>query len=126
MQRARRSVSPSLVAVLAGAALTTGVLVAPSAANEAWGPGFNSCGSFNTSDYRINVSAKKVSCKRATAIQRELWLGPDSRKVIVNGGSGATGYIKLKRYPGWKCGSGAGAGACKKNKSVAAYDNENL
>lgn len=98
-------------------------LVATASANSYWGPGYKSCGSFKTDMYTIRVSAKKLTCRKARAIQKELWLGPDSRKVIVNGGSGASGYVKLKRYPGYRCTSGAGAGMCKKGRKAAAYDN---
>ena len=109
-------------AAVAGIAAVVLSAASPAGANDYWGPGYKSCGSFK-SDYTINVSAKKLPCKRAMQIQRELWNGPDSRKVIVNGGSGASGYIKLKRFPGWKCTSGAGAGSCRKGGSYAAYDN---
>ena len=56
-------------------------------------------------------------------IQKELWLGPQDMQESVNGGSGALGYILLKRFPGWKCTSGSGGGSCKKGRKVSAYEN---
>lgn len=98
-------------------------LVGVSSANSYWGHGYKSCRSFKAGGLTIHVSAKHISCRKARAIQKEYWNGPDSRKVIVDGGSGWKGYIKLKRYPGYKCTSGAGAGMCKKGRRIAAYDN---
>src|SRR5262245_7367252 len=111
---------PAFVAL----ALTLG-LAATAAADDDWGPGFKRCGSFKSGEYTIRVHAKGMTCTRATAMQREYWNGPGSRKVVVNGGSGADGYVKLKRYPGYKCFSGAGAGSCqnKSGSKTAAYDN---
>lgn len=82
-----------------------------------------SCGSFDGGEYRISVYATEISCKKARRIQKEYWLGPKRRKVIVNGGSGAAGYILLKRFPGWRCTSGSGGGSCSKGDSVASYQN---
>ena len=79
------------------------------------------CGAFNTSIYHLDVYAKKVSCTLAFRIEREYWLGAKRNKVFVNGGSGALGYILLKRYPGWRCNSGAGGGVCQKGQLTAAY-----
>lgn len=88
-----------------------------------YGPGVKSCGSFKSDSYKIRVFAEKLTCKKARAIQREYWNGPDSRKTVVNGGSGAYGYILLDKYPGWKCTSGSGGGGCKKKKSHAYHQN---
>lgn len=90
---------------------------------DAFGPSYKYCKEFRGGGYTISVYAKRISCKKARAIQRELWNGPRSRKIIRNGGSGASGYILLKRYPGWRCGSGAGGGSCNKGKASAAYQN---
>jgi hypothetical protein len=89
---------------------------------NAFGRSFHYCGAFKA-EYEIGVFAKKITCAKARRIQREYWLGPRSRKIIRNGGYGASGYILLKRYPGWKCTSGSGGGQCAKSKSVAAYQN---
>ena len=32
-------------------------------------------------------------------------------------------YATLKRFPGWKCYSGAGGGSCRKGKKVSGYRN---
>jgi hypothetical protein len=101
------SVCASLSPSLAGA-------VAP------YGPGYRYCGSFQTG-YRVRVYETHMGCKKAMRIQREYWLGPDSRKTVVNGGTGARGYVLLKRFPGWRCGSGSGGGQCSKGLKSAAY-----
>ena len=84
-----------------------------------------SCGSFPSASYTIHVTAKGITCKRARAIMKEYWNGPDSRKIIHHGGSGADGWIKLKRYPGYTCYSGSGGGGCsnKANTKQANYSN---
>ncbi len=88
-----------------------------------YGPGYRSCGSFKVSaqGYRIHVYASHAKCRVARRVQRENWLGPRRRKRVFNGGSGASGYVLLKRYPGWRCVSGSGGGSCSKGKRVAAY-----
>ena len=110
----------ALLAVLAAALL----VIPAQAANPPndFPPPFRYCGHFK-STYRIHVYADNVRCRKAKAIQRELWNGRRRDKTIINGGAGAFGYILLDKYPGWKCGSGAGAGACRKGKRVAAYAN---
>jgi hypothetical protein len=86
-------------------------------------PGMSKCGSFKAS-YRIYVYANDhLRCAKARRIMKEYWLGPESRKVIVNGGTGASGYVKLKRYKGWRCFSGAGGGTCRHGRAVAGYQN---
>jgi hypothetical protein len=84
-----------------------------------WGPGFKDCGSFHA-EYKIHVFARDVSCAKARRIQEEFWRGPSSRKTEVITPKGPV-YIKLKRFPGWKCSSGAGGGTCTNGKKVAAY-----
>ena len=110
---------------LVAAALLAFAFVSPAGASDPWGPGFKTCGSFRSGDYRIKVHAKGMTCQRATAIQREYWNGPKSRKVEHNGETNADSYVTLKRYPGDRCASGAGAGTCanQKRTKVAAYDN---
>ena len=85
-----------------------------------YGPDYRFCGSFQA-EYHIRVYETHMSCRKALRIQREYWLGPMRRKTVVNGGSGAAGYVLLKRFPGWRCGSGAGGGQCAKGRKVAAY-----
>lgn len=116
---------PRLTVLFAAVALAVSGAMPPSVGADAddWGPSFKDCGSFKAGAYRIEVYASKVTCKKAKRIQRELWLGSAKDKESVNGGSGASGYVKLKRFPGWRCTSGSGGGSCKKGKSVAAYEN---
>jgi outer membrane protein assembly factor BamB len=83
-----------------------------------WGPGFKGCGSFKAA-YTIQVFAKDVSCGKARRIQKEYWRAPKGRTEEVN--DGGAGYVLLKRFPGWKCVSGAGGGSCTKGARVAAY-----
>jgi hypothetical protein len=118
--------SSRLLVSLCAALVMLFALGSPAGAeSDPWGPGFKSCGSFKSGSYRIKVHAKGITCKRAIAIQREYWNGPKSRKVEHNGESNADSYVTLKRYPGYRCATGAGAGTCanKKRTKVAAYDN---
>jgi hypothetical protein len=110
-----------LLAALALAAL----LVLPGGAQATPGydwPGMKKCGTFQA-EYEIWVYAKNIRCAKARQIQKEYWLGVESDRVIVNGGSGAAGYVLLGRFPGWRCGSGAGGGACSKGRKIAGYQN---
>ncbi|WP_217925002.1 hypothetical protein [Miltoncostaea oceani] len=87
-----------------------------------WGADYKSCGSFETS-YHTHVYAKGIKCRLAVRLQKEYWNAPARFKVIVNGGSGAEGYTRLRRFPGWICRSGSGGGSCAKGKRVSAYSN---
>jgi len=102
-------------------ALAFGASAAHSTPNYDW-PGMKKCGTFDAG-LTIWVYAKHVSCKTARRIQKEYWLGPKSRKIIHNGGSGAAGWVKLKRYPGWTCTSGSGGGGCSRGNKLAGYQN---
>lgn len=60
------------------------------------------CGSFKARDgARIKVSAAVITCSKAMAIQRELWLGKkkDQRSL----GDFQMYGVKLKKYPGYIC-----------------------
>ena len=105
---------------LALAALASGP--APAGAAGPYGPEYRSCGTFRAT-YKIHVYETNTTCRRARRIQKEYWLAPERRKVAVNGGYGADGYFRLKRFPGWRCSSGSGGGACIKGEMVAAYQN---
>lgn len=86
-------------------------------------PGMKKCGSF-AADYRIYVYANdQVSCTLATLIMKAWWLGPPGTVVSHNGGSGANGWVTLTRYPGWRCGYGAGGGGCKRGSAFVGYQN---
>jgi hypothetical protein len=90
---------------------------------NAFGPTYKFCRWFHAGSLRIDVYAHLITCKRARTIQKEFWLAPESRKRVFNGGSGAAGYVLLKRFPGWRCGSGSGGGSCSKGRASAAYQN---
>lgn len=104
-------------------ACVVGLLLLASAASLSqasdpyWGAAYDSCGrqTYATRDLgmvKIYIARKGTTCKVALKIEREYWTAPASRLRVVNGGTGYRGYILLKRYPGWKCTSGAGAGSC--------------
>lgn len=82
--------------------------------------GFHYCTSFRAS-HPVRVYEQHMPCRKAVRIQKEYWLAPSSRKVVVNGGVGARGYVLLKRFPGWKCTAGSGGGECAKGRKVALY-----
>lgn len=84
-------------------------------------PGFKHCGSFKVGpDMTIHVQAQHVSCRLAMKVQREYWLSPEDEKELV-GPDEYNGYVRLKRFPGWRCTSGAGAGNCAKGRRDAFY-----
>lgn len=90
-----------------------------------WSPpaGHRRCGTFKANVLRIHVYAKNISCRKARRIQKALWIGPESGRVSHNGGSGAYGWITLKKFPGWICRSGTGGGSCQKGNKSAFYLN---
>jgi hypothetical protein len=81
--------------------------------------GYKGCGSFKAR-YTIHVFVKHVSCRIALRVQKEYWLAPEDEKELV-GPDEYNGYVRLKRFPGWRCTSGAMAGACAKGRKEAAY-----
>jgi hypothetical protein len=83
-------------------------------------PGFKRCGTFKDGALEIHVEAEHVSCRMAMKVQREYWLAPESEKELV-GPDEYNGYVRLKRFPGWRCTSGAGAGNCAKGRKDAFY-----
>ena len=117
----RSLVQPARVAALVACLLlATPALAAAGPPPNPYGHGVRYCGSFK-SGYRIYVYASHTTCHTAMRIQKEYWRGKRRNKVIVNGGSGAMGYVLLKRYPGWKCTSGSGGGGCSKGRKSAYY-----
>ena len=111
---------------LASGAAVAGLALAVSPAgatpNYDW-PGMKKCGTFKAQSLTIYVYAKNIKCVSARRIQKEYWLAPKSRKVVHNGGTGASGWVTLKRYPGWRCTSGSGGGGCNRGKKSASYQN---
>lgn len=115
----------SCLVVLFGASFFLGVTASDAQGHRTpnyWGASYKACGAFETT-YHTHVYAKGIRCPLARRIQKEYWDGPARFKVIVNGGSGANGYVRLRRFPGWICRSGSGGGACTKQKKAAAYSN---
>jgi hypothetical protein len=116
----------TLLATLASV-VALGATVPATADDPYWGPGYTSCGrmtmhSREAGTVKLYIATRHATCNTAVKIQREYWTAPKSRLKIVNGGSGASGYVLLKRYPGWKCTSGAGG--CSRGKRTAAYSHQ--
>ena len=93
-------------------------------------PGMKKCDAFKAKKsrggYTIKVyaskhtsSSKAITCGRAESIQREYWNGDRSDRHYHPNGD----YTTLKRFPGWRCGSGAGGGVCSSGKRMAGYQN---
>jgi hypothetical protein len=76
------------------------------------------CGHIRWSDgQRVQISADHMSCRAAKRIQKYWWRnGPG-----VHWHKKDTDWWTLRRYPGWRCFQGAGAGGCSKGKKVAGY-----
>jgi hypothetical protein len=105
------------------AAIALLTFAAPAAATPDYDwPGMKKCGTFRASS-TIYVYAKNITCKTARRIQIEFWRGPKRRQVVHNGGTGADGWITLKRYPRWRCTSGSGGGGCSRGNKTAGYQN---
>jgi hypothetical protein len=109
------------VALAVATTLLTFAGTAAATPNYDW-PGMKKCGTFKAGS-KIYVYAKNITCKKARRIQIEYWRGPKSRRVVHNGGTGAAGWITLKRYPGWRCTSGSGGGGCSRGDKSASYQN---
>lgn len=62
--------------------------------------------------YAIRVRAKRTSCRGARRLVRDFY---SDRGVHRHGGpTNAETYYTLDRFPGWRCGTGASGGGCKK------------
>jgi hypothetical protein len=119
----------TLCASLLVPALAAAALLLPSGPAAAWPgpdgaydwPGMKKCGSF-PARYRIYVYAnKRLGCRKARKVMKAWWLGKPGTVVEHDGPTG--GYVTLKRFPGWRCDSGAGGGGCRKGRRVAGYQN---
>jgi hypothetical protein len=107
--------------LVAGLLLLAGLVALPSGAGASQAPaGFKKCGTFHDGRQPIHVDAKHVSCRLAMKVQKEYFLGPESEQELV-GPDEYNGYVRLKRFPGWRCTSGAGAGNCAKGRKDAFY-----
>ena len=110
------------ICVCAAAIALLAVRAPSSTADGYWGTGYRVCKAVRDTDgEKIYVSAKHVSCRKARRIIAEYYLAPESEKELV-GPDSYNGYVKLKRFPGWKCTSGASAGGCRKGRKMAAYN----
>ncbi|MBS1862867.1 MAG: hypothetical protein JSS68_14280 [Actinobacteria bacterium] len=115
-----RSLTLGPAVILMALVCLGGVLAFPAQGDAFTVPaGYKGCGSFQAR-YTIHVVAKHVSCRTAMKVQKEYWLAPESEKELV-GPDEYNGYVRLKRFPGWRCTSGAMAGACVKGRKEAAY-----
>ncbi len=111
------------------AALALAVLVLTLVGEAEAVPAFptHRCGSFRHHiggtypvTYTITVFNGHVSCQTATGVIRAFWSG---HGVTHHGGpSDAQSYWTLKNWPGWRCGQGAGAGACTRGQRIAGYE----
>jgi hypothetical protein len=124
-------VSRRLCAALVAVAVCTSLLLVPASPAKpppGWSePPSEYCGTFESngkyrSSYRILVGAEKVSCRLAIRIQKEYWNGKPSDSVEHGDGTSAGSWRTLRKFPGWKCTSGAGGGACKKGPAVEYYE----
>jgi hypothetical protein len=116
-----------LLAVALGLAmvLTLLVLGGPRASGAASASSLSArhCGTIPTKDEfhpRVRVYAERISCSKARRIMRAYLDGPESEKELV-GPDDYNGYIRLKRFPGWRCTSGAGSGGCSKGRATTIW-----
>lgn len=68
-------------------------------------------------DRRTWVGVKKVHCPKAKRILR-YWTAYGPGVIWHSGGD----YYTLRRYPGWRCASGALSGVCSKGRRKAEYN----
>jgi hypothetical protein len=89
---------------------------------DVWPSSYRYCGTLKPrSADPVDVYAKDMQCRLSLRIEWATFFGPRNQLKVVNGGSGANGYILPKRFPGFRCGSGAGAGQCVKGKQWSTY-----
>jgi hypothetical protein len=112
---AKSSVAGALAAFLLGALLL--FVAAPRA--EALSVHYR-CGSFSAGNGSIYVAAEGITCKLALELQETYWLAPEDEKDLI-GPDEYNGYVRLKKFPGWHCTSGALAGGCHKGQLDAGY-----
>jgi hypothetical protein len=80
------------------------------------------CATIRYSELPTDLYAKGLSCGLAVRVLRAWLVGPRSGVIEVDGGSGGfRGYDRLRSYPGFQCGSGAGGGWCTKHEQTASY-----
>lgn len=111
-----------MLLLVAGTLAAAGLGADPAA--MAAGPKPRHCGTIPVHDEfhpRVRVSAMHTSCAKARRIMRAYLDGPADEQELV-GPDDYNGYVRLKRFPGWHCTSGAGAGGCRKGRREAGWD----
>lgn len=68
-------------------------------------------------DWKAKITATYLRCRKARRILR-YWF--DDGRGVHHHPEG-TEWWSLDRYPGWRCGTGAGAGYCSKGRRIAGY-----
>lgn len=79
-----------------------------------------SCGKTRVGDgLALDVEAKRVRCKKAKRIDKAFF----KRDGTVEHGGPANyqRYWTLSAFPGWRCGTGAGGGGCRKGKRYTSF-----
>lgn len=101
-----------LLALLCGLALAHSETVPAEARAE------RTCGKIKRVDPEARIHSKGISCGKARRILN-YWmnLGPGVKEHPDNSG----GHWTLRRYPGWVCSQGAGAGGCFRGGREATY-----
>src|SRR4051794_803683 len=105
-----------VMCVVIAAAVVTLATVVPAghAADRPTVPNLRKCGTLKAK-VTLHVFARHITCHTARRIQNEFWNGPWSGKHT----SRKTGLTTLDRFPGWRCESAAGGGACTKGAKVS-------
>lgn len=110
----RRSSLGFLAAVAVAVALAS-LLFAPGAGAA---DTYRRCGEMHGADHwKARISATHMTCRRARHILR-YWFneGPGVHYHPTH-----SEWWTLDRYPGWRCGFGAGGGGCSKGRRSAGY-----
>lgn len=70
---------------------------------------------------RVTVhNSDHLSCKTAMAVVEAFW-NPEEDIVSHGGPSEVQIYYTMRRFPGWRCYTGAGGGGCLHRHRLAAY-----
>ena len=109
----------ALFGVLALLVLAALVLLGTSSRAEAQTVHYR-CGYFAVGEGQVYVSAYGITCALALRLQKAYWLAPEDEKELI-GPDEYNGYVRLKKFPGWHCTSGALAGGCHKGQLDAGY-----
>lgn len=104
----------ALVAIAGTAALAVsgtpaGAQVGPPCASIALGPRLSA----------LVSSTAPPGCPTASSIVRDFFAGRTTRH---GGPSNAETYYTLNRFPGWRCGTGAGGGGCRNGARIVRWE----